>query len=130
MLNLNNYFRQHREIEEIVENLKNNVKKSAVNSKESAICINSLSGKLKIHISMENKYLYPQLKENSGTRNIAENFEKEMEGVLNSFLSYKEKYNTAFKIEENLDLFKKDTLIVLKALEERINKEEKVLYKN
>lgn len=128
MANLNNYFRQHREIEEIVESLKGNAKKETIDSKANAVLINSLSGKLKIHISMENKYLYPQLKENLKTKNTAESFEKEMEGILEVFLNFKEKYNTSVKIDENINLFKKETLAVLKALEERIAKEEKSLY--
>ena len=82
----------------------------------------------KIISSMENKYLYPQLKENLKTKNTAESFEKEMEGILEVFLNFKEKYNTSVKIDENINLFKKETLAVLKALEERIAKEEKSLY--
>lgn len=129
MANLDNYFRQHREITELIDSIKLLTTKDLTNSsKEIATMLNSLSGKLKIHLSMEDKYLYPNLKSKTETKNIAEKFENEMGNLAKEFLDYKDKYNTYIKINDNEIKFKNETTKIMKALEDRMNKEEKDLY--
>lgn len=129
MASLDNYFRQHKEISEVISNIKNLIKTNAVNNaKDIAILLNSLSGKLKVHLSLEDKYLYPSLKVKATSKIIAEKFENEMGDLAKEFMNYKDKYNTGIKISENIHNFKNETYIILKELEKRIEKEEKELY--
>ena len=96
MANLDNYFRQHKEISELINTIKTMAIKDLIaNSKEIATTLNNLSGKLKVHLSMEDRYLYPNLK----AKNIAEKFENEMGNLAKEFLNYKEKYNTYIKLQ-------------------------------
>ena len=125
MANLDNYFRQHKEISELINTNKTMAIKDLIaNSKEIATTLNNLSGKLKVHLSMEDRYLYPNLK----AKNIAEKFENEMGNLAKEFLNYKEKYNTYIKITESPINFKNDTTKIMKALEDRMSREEKDLY--
>ena len=125
MANLDNYFRQHKEISELINTIKTMAIKDLIaNSKEIATTLNNLSGKLKVHLSMEDRYLYPNLK----AKNIAEKFENEMGNLAKEFLNYKEKYNTYIKITENPINFKNQTTKIMKALEDRMSREEKDLY--
>lgn len=129
MANLDNYFRQHREITELIDSIKSMTAKDLTNnSKEIAAMLNSLSGKLKIHLSMEDKYLYPNLKSKIETKTLAEKFENEMGNLAKEFLDYKEKYNTYIKINDNGTKFRNETSKIMKALEDRMKKEEKDLY--
>ncbi len=125
MANLDNYFRQHKEISELINTIKTMAIKDLIaNSKEIATTLNNLSGKLKVHLSMEDRYLYPNLK----AKNIAEKFENEMGNLAKEFLNYKEKYNTYIKITESPINFKNETTKIMKALEDRMSREEKDLY--
>lgn len=129
MANLDNYFRQHKEISELINIIKILTAKDLIaNSKEIAITLNSLSGKLKVHLSMEDKYLYPNLKAKNESKNIAEKFENEMGNLAKEFLNYKEKYNTYIKIIESPINFKNETTKIMKALEDRMSREENDLY--
>ena len=125
MANLDNYFRQHKEISELINTIKTMAIKDLIaNSKEIATTLNNLSGKLKVHLSMEDRYLYPNLKAKNESKNIAEKFENEMGNLAN----YKEKYNTYIKITESPINFKNETTKIMKALEDRMSREEKDLY--
>ena len=102
--------------------------KVIANSKEIATTLKNLSGKLKVHLSMEDRYLYPNLKAKNESKNIAEKFENEMGNLAKEFLNYKEKYNTYIKITESPINFKNETTKIMKALEDRMSREEKDLY--
>lgn len=129
MANLDNYFRQHKEISELINLIKTMTIKDLIsNSKEIANALNNLSGKLKVHLSMEDKYLYPNLKTKNESKNVAEKFENEMGHLAKEFLTYKDKYNTYVKINENSLNFKTETTKIMKALEDRMSREEKDLY--
>ena len=129
MANLDNYFRQHKEISELINSIKAMTLSDLVsNSKEIAVALNNLSGKLKVHLSMEDKYLYPSLKSKIESKNLAEKFENEMGHLAKEFLSYKDRYNTYVKISENALNFKNETSKIMKALEDRMFREEKDLY--
>lgn len=129
MANLDNYFRQHKEISELINTIKTMAIKDLIaNSKEIATTLNNLSGKLKVHLSMEDRYLYPNLKAKNEAKNIAEKFENEMGNLAKEFLNYKEKYNTYIKITESPINFKNETTKIMKALEDRMSREEKDLY--
>ncbi len=129
MANLDNYFRQHKEISELINTIKTMAIKDLIaNSKEIATTLNNLSGKLKVHLSMEDRYLYPNLKAKNEAKNIAEKFENEMGNLAKEFLNYKEKYNTYIIITESPINFKNETTKIMKALEDRMSREEKDLY--
>lgn len=129
MANISNYIRQHNEISEVLVQIKLLIDKDIViNSKQLAGLINNLAGKLKIHLTMEDKYLYPSLKNEVVSKKIALKFEEEMGNISVIFNEFKLKYNTSDKIEINNKNFKIDMVKLLFLLENRLNKEEKELY--
>ena len=129
MANIYNYIRQHNEISEVLDQIKLLIDKDVVsNAKQLAELINNLAGKLKIHLTMEDKYLYPSLKNEIVSKQIALKFEEEMGNISVIFNEFKLKYNTTNKIETNSKNFKVDIVKLLFLLENRLNKEEKELY--
>lgn len=132
MSNLQNYLRQHGEIREDIDFISNNLKNvnSEEGKKDLAKRISQLAGKLRIHLTSEDKYLYPNLKisEDQNIKKMAEKFENEMGGIAEKFQDYKSKYNVPSKISESIEEFKKDTIFIIKALGNRMEKEEKELY--
>jgi len=132
-MNLNNYLEQHRTMESEITTIKSliNTKDVQQNAGDIALHISTLAGKLKIHLSMEDKYLYPGLQNSDDERvkKLAEDYQKEMGDLAEKFVTYKDKYNTKLKIVQNLSTLKQETTNILLVIEKRIYREEKELYK-
>ena len=132
MANINNLTRQHIEILEMIYNIKELINKDLeVECSEIAKNINLLSGKLRIHLESEDKFLYPNLlkNENEKIKNIAKCYIDEMGDILNIFNSYKNQFNTRSKIINNKDKFIINTKVTFDKIEKRMEREDRELYK-
>ncbi len=132
MANINNLTRQHIEILEMIYNIKELINKDLeVECSEIAKNINLLSGKLRIHLESEDKFLYPNLlkNENEKIKNIAKCYIDEMGDILSIFNNYKNQFNTRSKIINNKDKFIINTKEVFDKIEKRMEKEDRELYK-
>ena len=89
-----------------------------------------LAGILKVHLSSEDKFVYPVLVKHQDAviRTTAEAFAQEMGELFKVFDAYKRKYMGASKITENAAAFIDETKTVFLALETRLNKENMSLY--
>ncbi len=132
MINLLSLKRQHEEIAEIVKNIKSiiNSRNLGAQAGDTALLVNTLAGKLKIHLNTEDKYMYPELLNNKSgdIRNTAKNYMDEMGHISEAFLEYKDRFNTRTKIAANPSAFAEETNKVFTILEGRIAKEETSLY--
>lgn len=130
---LNNYLEQHKTVEAEIAIIKSlmNTDDILQNIEEIALHVSTLAGKIKIHLSMEDKYLYPNLQKSDDeqVKKLAEEYQKEMGDLSEKFAAYKDKYNTRPKILQNLSTLKQETTNILLAIEKRIQREEKELYK-
>ncbi|WP_291567723.1 MULTISPECIES: hemerythrin domain-containing protein [unclassified Clostridium] len=132
MANINNLTRQHIEILEMIYNIKELINKDLeVECSEIAKNINLLSGKLRIHLESEDKFLYPNLlkNENEKIKNIAKCYIDEMGDILSIFNNYKNQFNTRSKIINNKDKFIINTKEVFDKIEKRMESEDRELYK-
>lgn len=133
MIDINNFIRQHKDILSDINEIDKIVSKQDYEEHLSEFVshINSLAGKLKIHLSYEDKFLYPNLinGEDVELKNVAEEYMHEMGDIANVFTAYKNEFNTRSKINERLDTFKVDTNRILGEIKNRISKEENGLYK-
>lgn len=132
-MELNNYLEQHKSIQEEINLIKDLTSEPNVeeHARDIAMHVSVLAGKIKYHLSMEDQYLYPKLHTsgNDQVKNLTDSFQSEMGGLGSSFVAYKNQYNTAPKIVQNQETLKSNTLEILGAIEKRIQKEEKELYK-
>lgn len=132
-MELMNYLDQHESIKKEISVIKHLTGENDVeaNVKDIALHVSTLAGKIKIHLSMEDKYLYPELQKRGSNqeKTMATAFQKEMGGLADAFVLYKDQYNTVPKIMKNLGQLKSDTLQIFEKIEKRIEKEEKELYK-
>ena len=131
-MELRNYMDQHERIREELEILKMLCKNKDLEetASEIALHINSLAGKLKIHLSSEDQHLYPVFLGSSDAKLVAmaEEYQKEMGKLLEVFTGFKDKYNTKFKILGEKDSFFKEANEIIRAIEQRMEKEERGLY--
>jgi len=133
MTDINNFTRQHKDILSDINEIDKIVSKQDYEEhlNEFVSHINSLAGKLKIHLSYEDKFLYPNLINGQDTelKNMAEEYIQEMGDIADVFAVYKDEFNTKSKINDKLDTFKADTKRILDEIKNRISKEENGLYK-
>lgn len=131
-MNVTNLKRQHNDIIGLVNYILEKIEKNMVeqNIQEIVLNINTITGKLKIHLLNEDKYLYPHLINNKDIEldTFGKNFFEEMKEVTMVYENYNTKYNTATKIKQNMEAFYKDTKQVFKILKNRIQREENELY--
>ncbi len=132
MVNINNLERQHTEIRESVSKIKQGVNSKDINVALDILVreINTLAGKLNIHMNSEDKFLYPALIESNDNqlKQIAKQYSEEMGNIHIGFSNYKNKFNTKSKILNDVDGFLKESKGIIKLLEERVSKEDMYLY--
>jgi hemerythrin-like domain-containing protein len=126
------FIREHREILETAENLDSLMKEQEYPGNCSSIVdlLAELSGKIKIHLAMEDKHLYPLLlkSNNPELKNLAEIFASEMGDIGIAFKGYIEKWGSQSSLTEMPDQFIEDSNELFTALKLRIEKEEDDLY--
>lgn len=131
-MNKEGLLRQHDEILELADNIMKIIDGGKIEENISEVVkdINTMSGKLRIHLSSEDNYLYPKLldSEDVKLRDFGKKYYEEMKSVTEKYEEYKYKFNTSFKIKEDIENFKLDTKNVFKVLKDRINKENRELY--
>lgn len=132
-MNLSSYLEQHKSIGLEIDKIKEIVKRNDFEEHIDEIvhCINTLAGRLKIHLLNEDKYLYPDLKESKDNNvvNLAKEYQNEMGDLALEFTNFKDKYNTKSKFLINKADFRTETDVIIRKIENRIKKEENGLYK-
>ena len=131
MSNLTNLKRQHKEVLSLIEDIETlSLKGLELFAKDIAYNINALSGKLKMHLLSEDKYLYPDLmnNRNNAVKETAQKFSDEMGDLANSFQSFVYQFNIPSKILQDKNLFINDSKRIFDIIKKRIKSEDKMLY--
>lgn len=127
-----NLERQHQDIYNIINETKSMINGADLegNSANIARNISVLAGKLKIHLSNEDKYLYPSLikKRDTSLQNKTKHYIDEMGNLSQTYMTFKDKYNTRSKIMSDSKTFKQDANKVFEAVLQRMHREDTDLY--
>ncbi len=133
MINTARFRTQHDELLAIVNDISGLLDVNALNqdASQARSLLSKLLGKLKVHLAMEDKSLYPQLisHDNDKIKSVAGQFKNEMSGIARSVEEYNQRWPTATSIQENASAFVRETSGLFNALGGRIDKENSVLYK-
>lgn len=131
-MNIDNLERQHLDIKGLLKKINSilSIRNMEDSLDELVWDINTLAGKLNIHMKTEDKFLYPELINSSNTnlRNISKEYSEGMGSIYIIFTEFKNQFNTKNKILNDKDKFLIESKKVLKLLENRIEKEDKSLY--
>ena len=132
MANIDNLERQHAEIKDLFFKIKKDISLNYIKVNLDTLVrnINTLAGKLNIHMNSEDKFLYPALLESKDQqlKAIAKQYSEEMGHIHIEFNNYKNKFNTRSKILSDIDGFLKESKATIILLENRISKEDMHLY--
>lgn len=124
---------QHDDILKVVTEISSQLNVNQLSKDASAVrsLLSTFFGKLNVHLSMEDKALYPKLLDHpdAQVKAMAKKFMVEMGGVAEAVNAYKDKWSTATKIQENPSGFIEHTNGIFDALGKRITRENNELYK-
>ncbi len=128
-----NFRRQHKDLLAIAGELGKHLNPAELseNARPAAMVLSQLSGKLKIHLSMEDNNLYPDLlkHEDAQVRSTAQHFIDDMKGIANAYQAYASRWVTHVTIQADPQAFINETNGIFKALGDRIEREDNKLYK-
>lgn len=131
-MNIDNLERQHLEINSLFSKINKNLNSNNITNDIDSLVwdINTLAGKLNIHMKTEDKFLYPELINgaNENLKKIALEYSQEMGNIHKVFEEFKSNFNTKNKILNDIDKFLIESNRVLKLLKNRIDKEDRSLY--
>ena len=124
-----NFKRQHQELLDLVGELATRVKVNPGDAKGLRTMLSALSGKLTVHLAMEDKALYPRLMQADvdNSRGLARTFQQEMGGLADTFAQYNQKWQ-AGTIAADPGGFARATQELASALGKRIARENAELY--
>ncbi|GAF04909.1 hemerythrin domain-containing protein [Saccharicrinis fermentans] len=131
-MNTQRYRKQHEDILGAIDKIdrKLDVEMLMFNAREVRLLISGLFGKLKFHLSIEDKVIYPTLlrHEDSNIAHTAQRFFDEMGDIVDLLNSYDKRWSNEHKIKERPLEFMDETQAIFKKLVLRTNVENKELY--
>lgn len=119
---------QHKDLLNLVNQLAPLAPNAAAKAADIRTLLGQLAGKVTQHLAMEDMVLYKNMLANPATKPIAERFQREMGGIASVFTGFVGKYATPAAIQANPSGFAAEFNGLVKALGDRIKREEAELY--
>lgn len=131
MAQADSFYKQHEELVEVVGKISGKLNAATIVAQAGEVrgLLNTLLGKLSIHLSMEDKALYPRLQQHADAkiRDTAKKFAAEMANVAPVVQAFGAKWNES-EIKANPAAFVEETKKLFAALADRIRRENTELY--
>lgn len=122
---------QHDDIAQIVMQMKSIVDGGRAEAEAATVrsALNTLGGKLSVHLSMEDKVLYPVMLSSTvaNAATMAKQFQTEMGGLAGAFKGFSDKW-TETAIKQNAAGFTAEAKQVISLLVDRVQRENTQLY--
>ena len=126
------YRKHHDELLFLAKELSQKLNENEVKEKASEILdlLSKFAAKLNMHLTMEDKALYPKLitSKDLKTSQIAREFLTEMGGIKVVVEKYIHNWSLAKNIIASPEIFIKESKLIIGALQTRIDKENNILY--
>ena len=92
--------------------------------------LSRLLGRLSLHLAIEDRSLYPELKKSTDAKiaSMGKRFETEMGGVADRMLAWGKHWSTPAAIQAQPDRFVAETAAIVATLKNRIHRENQELY--
>ncbi|SDF78080.1 MULTISPECIES: hemerythrin domain-containing protein [unclassified Duganella] len=130
-MNIDKFKHQHIDILSAIANLRQLVQRGIIeHATDISHNIVAMSSTIRLHLAVEDRVLYPAL-EASGNRTMAgmsQQYRDEMEGIAGNYLDFANKWNTPRLLAAEPETFRVEANRVLKALYERMKREDREFY--
>lgn len=127
-----NFRRQHNDMMDLVSEITAHLDEKTVASASGDVAslLARLSGKLSVHLTQEDKFLYPRMKDsgNANAQRLALSFQNEMGGLSQTYTDFAKRYRGGRSIEADPAGFVREAKQIFSALKERIERENRDLY--
>lgn len=132
MARTDSFKQQHKELLELVKQITHRLDPATLpqNAAEVRSTLSALAGKLVVHLSMEDKNLYPVMinSNDENAKKTAQSYMDEMGTLAASFKEYTQKWPSPQAIQNDPAGFCTETKAVFQAIGQRIGREESTLY--
>lgn len=130
-MNIDKFKQQHLAILASIDDLRQ-LARGGVAAQAQAIAeqIIAMSGLIKLHLAVEQRYLYPAAQA-CGVATVAQlgrQYENEMHGIAGAYLDFAGRWNTPVRLAAEPDAFRSEANTVLHALFQRMRREDHELY--
>ncbi len=126
------FVRQHQTLRDAASRLQTSLDAAALgrDATEARSALSALAGALRVHLANEDKNLYPSLASASDPKlqTLARRFQDEMGGLAGAFRAYADQWPSPAAIQAAPAAFVTASKDVLRALAERMQREERDLY--
>jgi len=130
-MNIEKFKKQHLDILECITELRKFSKAGiSENAAEISKLIVSMSSIIKLHLAVEDQFLYPALRNGSNATlaTMGKKFQDEMGSIASAYMVFASRWNNAPKVSCDPEGFRSDANTVLKMLYERIHQENTIFY--
>ena len=130
-MNIDKYKHQHTAIFTNIRKLKELSHAGiAHNAAEIATHVIRMSSVIKLHLSIEDRFLYPALQEANNPRlaTMGKQYQHEMTHIAETYGEFARKWNDAAQVAGNPEAFRSEANRVLKVLFERMQREDRDFY--
>jgi hypothetical protein len=132
MKHTDRYRQQHAEIMTLATQLSKRLSPATLVDEAAEVrkLLGDLAAKIVVHLAAEDTVLYPKLfnSKNSATQALAKRFANEMGLIAQTFRAYVTRWATETAIRSKPEDFAKESQAIIKALGERIRRENTELY--
>lgn len=99
-------------------------------AQEIAQTVISMSSVIKVHLSAEDQFLYPYLEKvnDQKLKTMSVNFQREMADIVAEYEKFSRRWNTANKLINCDEAFRRDANVVLRKVHERMQREDHNFY--
>ena len=130
-MNIDKFKREHLAILSAIDQLRT-LARGGVEAQAQAIAeqIVAMSGLVKLHLAVEQRFLYPAVQA-CGVATVARlgrQYETEMQGIAGEYMAFAGRWNTAARLAQEPQAFRSEANLVLHALVQRMRREDTELY--
>lgn len=128
-MNIDKLKDQHEHIHRCISTLRTSVTAGIeANAGEIARLIVSMSSVIKLHLAVEDRFLYPALHGSASLAQMGQAYQSEMQEIAASYEGFARRWNLPAAIAGSPEGFRADANIVLKRLYQRICREDRDFY--
>jgi len=130
-MNMDRYHHDHSTILEQIDTLRSLAQAGiADNAEHIGQAIVGTASLIKFHLAAEDQVLYPRLARSAvpGVAELSARYQVEMQGIAAAFSAFVTRWRVPARLQADPEGFRRDANTVLKALYERLRREDRELY--
>lgn len=130
-MDIDRFKQQHLEILGSIATLRRHAHAGIVeHAAEIAALIIAMSSVIKVHLAVEDRMLYPAVQKSPdpALASMGRAYQEEMQAIASAYIDFSRRWNTAAQVARAPEQFRSEANTVLKAVHQRMQKENREFY--